>query len=297
MTTIPRKSRSNFHSPSFKSPDRCDNTAIGTFWDFVENCPPPTKGARTARASAHSSSAPRACSVPSALVSGNALPARRHTRRCRARFREQTVPRARPLPAAYSVLVQYADKHPTVEWNGVGHFRQQAAGYAARRGEFVDIRAALQLGSGLMANSLRGTRTRIQVWIPSVSVLHVHSCGTPAWKQVDGKLFARYLYPNTSVDSKCLCAACALCVVHSKLKAEVFPACRITGASSRGYRAALQLGSGLMVSQMANYLRGTAVPEYKCGFQVSLCTLSVPLSVHVVYALWLLPLLPYGMIP
>ena len=94
LTTIPRKSRSNFHSPSFKSPDRCDNTAIGTFWDFVENCPPPTKGARTARASAHSSSAPRACSVPSALVSGNALPARRHTRRCRARFREQTVPRA-----------------------------------------------------------------------------------------------------------------------------------------------------------------------------------------------------------
>ena len=78
------------------------------------------------------------------------------------------------LPAAYSVLVQYADKPPTVEWNGVGHFRQQAAGYAARRGEFVDIRAALQLGSGLM------------------------------------------------------------------------------------------------VSQMANYLRGTAVPEYKCGFQVSL---------------------------
>ena len=186
MTTIPRKSRSNFHSPSFKSPDRCDNTAIGTFWDFVENCPPPTKGARTARASAHSSSAPRACSVPSALVSGNALPARRHTRRCRARFREQTVPRARPLPAAYSVLVQYADKPPTVEWNGVGHFRQQAAGYAARRGEFVDIRAALQLGSGLM------------------------------------------------------------------------------------------------VSQMANYLRGTAVPEYKCGFQVSL-------FVHFVCAVWLLP--------
>ena len=115
------------------------------------------------------------------------------------------------LPAAYSVLVQYADKPPTVEWNGVGHFRQQAAGYAARRGEFVDIRAALQLGSGLMANSLRGTRTRIQVWIPSVSVLHVHSCGTPAWKQVDGKLFARYLYPNTSVDSKCLCL-CTLSV-------------------------------------------------------------------------------------
>ena len=74
------------------------------------------------------------------------------------------------LPAAYSVLVQYADKPPTVEWNGVVHFRQQAAGYAARRGEFVDIRAALQLGSGLMANSLRGTRTRIQVWIPSVSM-------------------------------------------------------------------------------------------------------------------------------
>ena len=39
------------------------------------------------------------------------------------------------------------------------------------------------------------------------------SCGTPAWKQVDGKLFARY--PNTSVDSKCLCALCLCTLVDS----------------------------------------------------------------------------------
>ena len=53
----------------------------------------------------------------------------------------------------------------------------------------------------------------------------------------------------------------------SKLKAEVFPACRVTGARSRGYRA--QLGSWWMVSQTANPLRGTRPRIHVCIPSVS----------------------------
>jgi len=65
-----------------------------------------------------------------------------------------------------------------------------------------------------------------------------------------------------------LCTLCLTRVVHSQLKADVFPACtacRSTGAqehgsefsASREHRAARQLGGGWMVSPMASSLRGT----------------------------------------
>jgi hypothetical protein len=81
------------------------------------------------------------------------------------------------------------------------------------------------------------------------------SCGTPTWRRVDGRA-----QPGG---------------VHSKLKAEVFAACRITGASSR-LRGDIVRHSSLEAGGWCRRwqtLCEVPVPEYKCGFQVSLCTL------------------------
>ena len=150
---------------------------------------------------------------------------------------------------------------------------QSCPEFSASRGH----RAARQLGGGWMvsqtANPLRGTRARIHVWIPSVSVHFVFE-------------------------------SCLSRVVHSQLKAcRAFTAQSVScihssKRTSFQHAGSRERGRGDIVRSLEaggwcrrwQALCEVPVRAHTCGFPVSLCSLSL----HFVCALWLLP---YGMIP
>ena len=95
------------------------------------------------------------------------------------------------------------------------------------------------------------------------SPLYSSSCNKhTVWKSVANALRGTRIQVWKSVDSKCLCAA------------------------SRGHRAALQLGGGWMVSQMASSLRGTRarihvwIPSVSVLFVVALCLCTLVASIR-----------------